>query len=96
MKKREFISISKRMVKEYYNRFIAKNGIQKITRDNVETIQYEETNCSLKAILITHTDDEILYGVTYDKALDRLNSYIYNEVEGRINGRKEIMNERVI
>lgn len=92
MKKGEFIGISKRMVKEYHNRYVEKmKDYQIIKSTDVEVIGFDEDETCYRILLITPTPDDLYYGVTYDKSTDKLYSYTYKKVGGRINGRK---NER--
>lgn len=89
MKKGEFIRVSKRMVKEYYNRYVAvREEIPKITRTNVVLIDYEECSEYFRAILITTESEGNHYGVTYDRKANELYSYIYKKADGRIIGGK--------
>lgn len=79
MKKEEFIDVSERMVKEYFNRYVVPtNNFQKITVEDVEILAFEEKPDSYKTILTVPNTDDTVYGVTYDKTANKVHSYIYN------------------
>ena len=95
MKKGEFINVSKRMVKEYFNRYIDNPGdIRKITSKDVVVIDFRDEPNVYRVILVTMTSESLFYGVTYYKDTDEIHSYIYEKIEDRIKGRKEIFNGR--
>ena len=85
MKKGEFIYTSKRMVKEYVNRYM--EGVDRISSKDVEVIGFNDEPGSLRILLSTPTSEEF-YGVSYDKETDNLHSYIYKKVGKRIVGKK--------
>lgn len=90
MKKGEFLNISKRMVKEYFDRYIQEKGdIQTIKASEVEVIGFSEDDDNYRAILIAPGSDELYYGTTYYKNTDKLHSYIYTKVGKRTNGKKD-------
>lgn len=89
MKKGEFIRISKRMVKEYFNRYICElNSVKKISVNDVEVVGFSNESDSYRLILQTPDSDDLYYGVTYNKDTDTLYSYTYKKVGRRINGKK--------
>lgn len=93
MKKGEFLSISKRMVKEYFDRYVENKGdIQTIKVSDVEVIGFDEDDDNYRAILITPGSDELYYGTTYYKETDKLHSYVYKKVGKRTNGKKNKIN----
>ena len=73
MKKGEFISISKRMVKEYINYHVVKGG-DYITLKEISIIGFSNIDGNLKCILYTHETPDDVYKVTYDKEKDEINS----------------------
>ena len=90
MKKGEFITISKRMVKEYFNRYENKTSdIQRITTRDVQVFGFNEDDDKYSILLTTPASDQNFYGVTYSKSTDELHSYIYKKVGKMIHGRKE-------
>lgn len=91
MKKCEFINLSKRMVKEYYNRYSnGPDGFWKIRTSNVIVIDFQDEPDTYRVLLVT-IPETLFYGVTYYKNTDKIHSYIYESVEDRIKGRKEII-----
>lgn len=88
MKKGEFLNISKRMVKEYFDRYVRKGNVQTIKVSEVEVIGYDEDDNNYRAILITPGSDELYYGTTYYKETGKIHSYIYKKVGKRVNGKK--------
>lgn len=91
MKKSEIIDVSKRMVKEYYNRYIAEpKGIEKITSKDVRIVTFNDNPYKCQLILATATDDDLHYGVSYNKRKKEMNSYIYKKIdEIKTIGKKE-------
>lgn len=85
MKKGEFIYTSKRMVKEYVNRYV--EGVEHISSKDIQVIGFNEDLTSYRILLTTPTSEEY-YGVSYDKENDNLNSYIYKKVGQRVVGKK--------
>lgn len=85
MKKGDFIYTSKRMVKEYINRYM--EGVEHISSKDVEVIGFNDEPGSFRILLSTPTSEEF-YGVSYDKENDKLNSYIYKKVGKRVIGKK--------
>lgn len=88
MKKGEFLNISKRMVKEYFDRYVQKGDIQTLKVSDVEVIGFDEDDDNYRAILITPDSDELYYGTTYYKETDKMHSYVYKKVGKRTNGKK--------
>ncbi|MBR6641156.1 MAG: hypothetical protein IKL08_03065 [Clostridia bacterium] len=78
MKVGEFIDISKRMVKEYVNRYLIEDDSQKITKNEVVVMDFDETPDSYEILLTTIDMGELSYGVTYDKHEDKIHSRIHN------------------
>ena len=92
MKKGEFISVSKRMVKEYFNRYVDNTGgSRKITSRDVVVIDFQDEPDAYRILLVTMTPETLFYGVTYYKDTNKIHSYIYENIEDRIKGRKEII-----
>ena len=73
MKKGEFISTSRRMVKEYINYYVAKGG-NYITLDEISIIGFNNIEGNLKCILYTLKTPGVTYKVTYNKETDELKS----------------------
>lgn len=92
MKKGEFLNISKRMVKEYFDRYVQKGDIQTIKASDIEVIGFNEDDDNYRAILITPGSDELYYGTTYYKQTDKIHSYVYKKVGKRMNGKKNKIN----
>lgn len=88
MKKGEFIRTSKRMVKEYYNRYIAKDYMRKIMVGDIEVIDFVDDKNNYRIILSTLTWDNRFYGVTYNKHSKELHSYIYESDDFRVIGKE--------
>lgn len=76
MDKYDFISVSKRMVKEYYNRYVAKTDEEQIRLRNVHVVGLSDINGDYKIILSTPNFDGTIYKVTYDKIKDEIKSHI--------------------
>lgn len=76
MDKYDFINVSKRMVKEYYNRYVAKTDEEQIRLRNVHIVGLSDINGDYKIILSTPNFDGTIYKVTYDKIKDEIKSYI--------------------
>lgn len=94
MKKGEFINLSKRMVREYYNRYSnGPDGFWKIRTSNVIVLDFQDEPDIYRILLVT-IPETLFYGVTYYKGEDRIHSYIYENVDNRIIGKKEIINGR--
>ena len=75
MKKGEFINVSKRMVKEYFNKYVAgKDGIEKISLSDVCVVGFSHIDGNYKILLSTPISDGLYYRVTYDKNTDELSS----------------------
>jgi hypothetical protein len=73
MKRGEFISVAKRMVKEYINYYVMKGGTY-ITLKDISVIGFNDADGNLKCILYTRETPEDIYKVTYDKETDSVNS----------------------
>lgn len=93
MNKEEFVNVSKRMVKEYFNRYIIDDEDEEIREQDVQIISLGDTDEYYKITLTTPDLENLYYGVTYDKATKKLHSFIYEKDGFRILGRKEIVNE---
>lgn len=85
MKKGDFIYTSKRMVKEYVNRYI--EGANHISSKDIQVIGFNDDLSNYRILLTAPTSEEY-YGVSYDKENDNLNSYIYKKVGQRVVGKK--------
>ena len=73
MKKREFISLARRMVKEYINYHVAKGG-KYITLEEITVIGFSNIEGNLKCILYTLRTPGVTYKVTYNKETDEIKS----------------------
>lgn len=73
MKKGEFISLARRMVKEYINYHVMIGG-NYITLDEISIVGFGNIDGNLKCILYTHETPEDIYKVTYNKEKDEINS----------------------
>lgn len=78
MKIGEFIDISKRMVKEYVNRYLVEDDSQKITKHEVVVMDFDDTPESYEILLTTIDMGELSYGVTYDKHEGKMYSRIHD------------------
>lgn len=77
MKKGEFISVSKRMVKEHYNRYVAdEKGVEKLNTGDVHVVRFSDNDGVYDIVLTTTYCDGMYYGVTYDVEEDELESRI--------------------
>lgn len=73
MKKGEFISLAKRMVKEYINYHVVKGG-KYITLKDITIIGFSNIDSILKCILYAYETPEDIYKVTYNKERGEINS----------------------
>lgn len=91
MTKEKFISVSKRMVTEYYNRYVTKNNPngEKASMNNISVIGFYNKSGNYRLLLSTPTSDGLYYEVTYDKNTDEINSYAYKKVGKNNNGKNE-------
>lgn len=89
MKKGEFIYTSKRMLKEYINRYVNKENGKRITVHDVLVIGFHDESDMYRILLSVPTSEDLFYGVTYDKSKDELYSYIYRKTGKKLFGRKE-------
>ena len=96
MKKGAFINVSKRMVREYHNRYMVNEDIQKTFARDVEVIEFQEDSDKYKILMVVPNYPDIFYGVTYDIVNDKLHSYIYNNDGFRVIGRRERMNGKSV
>ena len=78
MDKYDFISVSKRMVKEYYNRYVAGTDDEQIRLRGITVIGFSNTDGNYKIILSTPKSDGVIYKVTYNRDKDEIKSYIEN------------------
>ena len=81
MNKAELIKLSKNMVKEYFNRYVAndKNEIGKITNYNIQLLDYIGVRGHAKVLLCVpkyNQGQEIIYEVSYDKKTGAIDSSI--------------------
>lgn len=74
MKVGEFIDVSKRMVKEYVNRYVIQNEIEKITKNEIVVINFSNDTDSYEILLTTMGFGDLSYSVRYDKKEDKLYS----------------------
>ena len=90
MKKGEIIQTGKRMVVEYFNKYVNKSkGFRRISERNVRVIGVCDETDIYRVLLIVPGWYGIYYGVSYNYTTNKINSYIYKKVGKRINGRKE-------
>ena len=87
MNKEEFINISKRMVKEYFNRYIIDNTDDEIKDSDVQVVIFDDTSDHYKTTLTTPDLENLYYGVTYDKRTQKLYSFIYEKDGFRVLGK---------
>ena len=87
MNKEEFVNVSKRMVKEYFNRYIAEDEDEEIRERDIQIIMLGDTPEHYKATLTTPDLENLYYGVTYDKKTKKLHSFIYEKEGFRILGK---------
>ena len=67
MKKEEFINMCKRMVVEYYNRYVHTIDNPTITVDNVNLIEFENSEDYIQeALLMVDIDPLLQYKVIYN------------------------------
>lgn len=68
MKKEEFINMCKRMVVEYYNRYVHMVDNPTITIDNVNLLELEDSKDDIQeALLMVDIDPWLQYKVIYDQ-----------------------------
>ena len=68
MKKEEFINMCKRMVVEYYNRYVLMIDNPTITVDNVNLIEFENSEDYIQeALLMVDIDPWLQYKVIYNQ-----------------------------
>lgn len=83
MKKGEFISVSKRMVKEYFNRYLDKDN--RLSSKDIQIIGFNEEENRYGALLIIPDKDvtchQVIYEVVYNIDSDSIQSYIYNSMD---------------
>lgn len=88
MTKGELIDVSKRMVREYYNRYVEeKEGLNKISLDDVEVIGFHDETNNYRILLSTPTTDGIYYEVVYDCETNELRSYVYRKAREKTHGK---------
>lgn len=84
MEKDDFINMCKRMVVEYNNRYIRVNGnITGISPDDVEVVNYYDTQDIKQAVLSTPFIFDERFVVTMDQKTKKTDSYIIktNEIK---------------
>ena len=83
MKKGELIDVSKRMVREYYNRYVMeeKEGLEKISLNDVEVIGFHEDGNDYRVLLSTPTTDGLYYEVVCDRKTNEMKSYAYKKAK---------------
>lgn len=68
----ELVDLCKRMVKEYYNRYVHMDELKIISVDNVNIIGISETDKSVKEIILqVDVDPWLQYIVQYDESKKR-------------------------
>lgn len=93
MKKGEFISVSKNMVRQYLSRYVIKTGdVQKIKMSDIEVIGFHEDEDSYRILLTATASNDLYFGATYYKNTNKFNSYTYKKVGKKINGKKNRIN----
>lgn len=86
MEKGEFITVSKRMVREYFNRYVKEVGARNIVLNDVRVIDFRDRTDNYKVLLTTWTSD-LYFGVTYYKDTNKIRSYMYKKVGTRFYGK---------
>lgn len=86
MEKGEFITVCKRMVREYFNRYVKKENTRNIVLNDVRVIDFRDRPNDYKVLLTTWTSD-LYFGVTYYKDTNKIRSYIYKKVGTRLYGK---------
>lgn len=82
MKKGELIDVSKRMVREYYNRYVEeKEGLENISLNDIEVIGFHEDSDNYRVLLSTPTTDGLYYEVVCDQKTNELKSYTYRKAK---------------
>lgn len=84
MRKDDFIDMCKRMVVEYNNRYMRVNGnVTSISLDDVEVVNYYNTQYIKQAVLSTPFIFDERFVVTLDQKTKKIDSYIVkiNETE---------------
>ena len=76
MKKGEFISVSRRMVKEYINYHVVKGKEPRARLDDITIIGFSYIEGNLKCILYSLKTPGISYKVTYNKETEEIDSEI--------------------
>lgn len=77
MKKGDFISVSKRMVKEHYNRYVAGvNGKEKLKTGDICVVKFRDILGDYLIVLTPDNSDDMYYEVTYDRENDEIESMI--------------------
>lgn len=79
MNKKEFIRLSERMVKEYYNRYVAIYDDKKINMSDIFMLGFCKTESGMRVLIRTKTHDTCTYEVTYDKETDEIHSFIFEK-----------------
>lgn len=87
MKKQEFISLSKNMVKEYLNVFNDKTG-QILSVLDVQVEGFHDTPENYRILLSVPSADGFYYEVIYDKKTTGVHSYVFKKAGKRIVGKK--------
>ena len=87
MNKEEFVNISKRMVKEYFNRYILDDDDYELKEQDIQVIMLGDTDECYKITLTTPDLENLYYGVTYDKKTKKLHSFIYEKEGFRVLGK---------
>lgn len=91
MKKGEFIYTSKRMVREYFNRYVNKTDKPKITLNDIRVVDFRNKQDNYKVLLTTLHQDNLYYGVTYYKDTNKMRSYIYKKLKRGFRGKTKLM-----
>ena len=79
MKMIDFIFMAKRMVREYFNRYVCESEENKIVNiKEITTIKFYNTLESYKILLSTPGADKMLYEVSYNKNTNEIQSHAYN------------------
>lgn len=81
MKVGEFVNVSKRMVKEYFNRYVVSpNGFQPIKSTDVKTVNFDSDDYIYDIYLVVPNTDYVIYAVRYDRVAKQIYSTILNNV----------------
>lgn len=81
IRKDDFISVSKRMVTEFYNIFLDQTN-NKLSMNDITVIGFHETPDGYRMLLETPAEDGLIYEVIYDLEDGSLHSYTFKKTKG--------------